>query len=192
MSSNIVASVRDGIASISSTEESFNKLAITKSGDITNYITMGCKLFQEPYNYSLDPINSSNVITTMLSHYNSLGFSLVEAASLSMIDLKGKYSYVVLDKNTLIGCNSKSNLFVFQAEDSIYIVDEIKSLRDLGVGSLSIIPEFHIVEVSNDEIKLFDESMNEIGLQMMAYDPKRPIQNLAKKSAELLKKINKT
>ena len=192
MSSTIVASVRDGKASISSSAEEFNKLAITRSGDITNGVTMGCKLFQEPYNYALDPINNSNVITTMLAHYSTIGFSLVEAASLSMFDLDGKFSYVVSNKDSLVGCNVRSNLFVFQSEDAIHIVNEVNSLSELGVGSLSIVPDFHVVEVTNDEIKIYDESMNEIELQMMAYDPKRPIQVLAKKSAELLKKINKT
>jgi len=146
-----------------------DRIFVVHNGVVDNYLQVKDSLVKAGYVFKSE--TDTEVISHLLHFYvtglTNVQYQLSTAVLLSLMDLKGKFSFIVIDSQTktMIAVNQGRPLIVFRNSVGTYLASDLVAFEGMPAGEIYHVPTGETVELNDNVQKLRRVLLDEHGVR---------------------------
>lgn len=148
-----------------------DRIYVVHNGVVDNYEELKIKLTKQGYSFTSE--TDTEVIAHLIYAFIKLGYDLVTSVSAALRDLRGKFSFVVIDsaEKNLVAARKGRPLIVYTNTNDTYVASDVSAFEGMPPGKICFMPDNAVVEARTGGFLKFYRDDNEYYQHLEAYQP---------------------
>ena len=148
-----------------------DRIYVVHNGVVDNHEELKAKLVRQGYIFASE--TDTEVIAHLIYAFMKIGYDLVTSVSAALRDLRGKFSFVVIDsaEKTLVAARKGRPLIVYTNTNDTYVASDVTAFEGMSAGKICFMPDNAVVEARTGGYLKFYRDDNEYYQHLEAYQP---------------------
>ena len=150
---------------------STDRIYVVHNGVVDNFEELKLKLSRQGYAFTSE--TDTEVIAHLIYAFMKLGYDLTTSMSAALRDLRGKFSFVVIDsvEKTLVAARKGRPLIVYTNTNDTYVASDVSAFEGMPEGKICFMPDNAVVEARTGGYLKFYRDDKEYYQHFEAYQP---------------------